>query len=308
MRYSVSARDLSNGNIGTVLTRDYPFTNAQCTTAFVSKMNEKAAELGLDQQTIFRNPSGSEVDGISLSTAKSLAIMTAYACGYGFLGDVWSKASHTVHIKGKSNVTVNSSVYNSALTNYYNVLGGKTGSGIDPNDPNKEYDTLVAVTEIEGVMVAGAIMDAQNANARFTAMKQLFDASKAVILGQTPGSVTSATKACSVYVPTCPRTYLADKMRVIYAQNENTATGVMSVTKVMTAIVALDYLTDVHKSIQLVEDDIVSGSGAIFQMMDTVTLNDLFYAMMLPSSNQAACAIGRMVGNEILKYDNYSLL
>ena len=307
MEYRVSAEDGLNGNPQLVLERKYPFTDAECMTAFVAEMNAKAAQMGLDAQTIFYNPSGSETDGVSLSTAKSLAIMTAFACGYNQLLEVWSKSSHIVHIKGESNLTVNSTVYNSLLTDYFSILGGKTGSGTDPIDPNIEYNTLVAITEIDGHLVAGAIMDAGNINYRFSAMRQLFYASRAVIRGETPTSVTYASKACSVYVPACPRTTLADKMNVIYAQDENTATGVMSVTKVMTAMVALDYLTDINKSIKMKAVDIVGGSGAYFSAGDVITIKDLMYAMMLPSSNQAAHAIGRIAGNEILKYQNFSM-
>jgi len=264
MEYNVTAKDNILGFPKLVFQRKYSHTDSQCMAAFVASMNAKSSEMGLDPQTIWMNPSGREDDGVSYSTAKSLAIMTAFASGYPELCEIWSKSSHVVKRKDKQDITVTSSVFtNNVLTNSYPILGGKTGSGFNL-ERTFEYNTLVAITEINGHLIAGAIMDATSASDRFNAMKQLFEATEATMNGTTPSPITYATKACSVYVPSCPRTYLADKFTVIYTQNENTATGTMSVAKVMTAMIVLDNLTDINKSIKIASADLIGGSGAFF--------------------------------------------
>lgn len=303
MKYTVTAKDNEYGNPGLVLRQTYPYPDAQCMAAFVAAMNAKASYIGMTNTT-FYNPSGYEYGyDIGMSNAKSLAIMAAYACGYGVLCDVWSTSGYSVRRKGKTNIGVRSTfVGNSgsqALSDYYPILGGKTGSG-------SGYNTFICITEIEGKLVAGAIMDASSQAARFSAMKQLFDAATTAIQGGTPSasSVTDATKACAVLVPSCPKTFKGGNLTVLYAQNSLVNTGILSVTKTMSVIVALDYLTDINLSAKIVDYDVngIEGSGAIFAADDIVPIIDLLYAMMLPSSNQAAHVVGRIAGCEILKY------
>lgn len=302
MEYNVSAKDNVNGNQQFVLYKKYPNTDADCLAAFVAEMNRKATAIGMTS-SIFYNPSGLEKDGVSKSTARSLAILAAVACGYPELCDIWNKQSYTIHRKDASQISISTSVSSSALSSYYPILGGKTGSGAG-------YNTLIIVTEINGHLIAGAVMDATDQSSRFTAMKQLFDATKATMESGTVTPVADATKACSVYVPSCPRTYPGDKITAIYTQNADVQTGVQSVTKTLSVITALDYLTDINRSVKIVDLDVngIAGSGAIFSAGNILSIKDLIYAMMLPSSNQAAQALGRIAGNEILKYQNFLML
>ena len=279
-----------------------PHTDQEYLAAFVELMNAKSNEIGLDPKTVWRNPSGKEDDGVSISTAKSLAIMTAFATGYPELCEIWNKRTHVVKLKGKSVLTISSSLFtNNILTSSFPILGGKTGSGYNL-EGTKEYNTLVCVTQINEKMVAGAIMDATSQADRFEAMKQLFQATKAVMNGNKPSIVTAATKACSVLIPQCPRTYLADKFSVIYAQNENDVTGTMSIAKVMALMVILDHIKDIDRLVEIKSIDLYSGSGAFLSEGDITSIKDLMYSMMLPSSNQAAQALGRITGEMILKY------
>lgn len=301
--YELIIKD-SDGHPKMFLSNKHPYTEQQCWDAFVTEMNRRASVLGMDNSN-FITPSGLEIPNINTSTARDLARLGVEAVGYPILTEVWNKNSYSVRVKGKSPISITTSVTSSALENYYPILGGKTGAG----PSGMGYNTLIIITEIDGKMVAGAIMSAASEAKRFSAMKQLFDAAKTAIEGGTPspGAVTDASKACAFLVPQLPRTYERDELSVLYTQDADTITAAMSTSKVLTAIVALDYIQDIHKSVEVKSFDIVQGSGAIFSAGDIVTIEDLLYALMLPSSNQAANVIARIAGEEILKSQNFIL-
>ena len=76
----------------------------------------------------------------------------------------------------------------------------------------------------------------------------------------------------------------------------------------MTIITALDYIYDIHVPVIIKPLDVEGTqgtSGSIFSVGDIVSLEDLMYAAMLPSSNQAANAIARYTGQKILAESNF---
>lgn len=75
----------------------------------------------------------------------------------------------------------------------------------------------------------------------------------------------------------------------VYEKNESIRFSPASTTKIMTFLTALDYykLTD----ILTVKRNFVEGSGLHFRKGEELTFQNLLYAMMLPSANDAAYAI-----------------
>lgn len=94
----------------------------------------------------------------------------------------------------------------------------------------------------------------------------------------------------------------ANSGRVLYKKNCNEVIPMASTTKIMTAIVALEYgnLDDM-----VVIDNIaptIEGSSIYLKENDIITLEDLIYGLMLRSGNDAAYMIAKHIaGNE----DNY---
>ena len=76
-----------------------------------------------------------------------------------------------------------------------------------------------------------------------------------------------------------------------------------SMTKMMTAIIALDYCKP-DEIIVVQEDDLQRGSGPKFYDGDKLTMEEALIALMLPSSNTLAKAISRHVGEKILHLRN----
>lgn len=283
------------------------FTDAECKNAFISAMNKKAASLGMSSTT-WINPSGlGESGNYSRTSVRDLARMMIEALSYNRLLKVWNKSKYSVRVKNKSNISITTSVTSPSLENYYPILGGKTGGG-------DGYLTLVIATIVENVPVVGAIAEVSTRNPtdRFVAMKQLFDAVKIKIQGGTTSqsAVTIANCACAYLVPNYNTATVEDSnlLSCLYEQNADKVTTPMSTTKVMTVITALDYIYDIHVPVMIKPLDVESTqgtSGSIFSVGDIVSLEDLMYAAMLPSSNQAANAIARYAGQKILAEYNF---
>lgn len=283
------------------------FTDVECKTAFISKMNEKAASLGMSNTT-WINPSGlGESGNYSKTSVRDLARMMIEALSYNRLLKIWNKPKYSVRVKNKSDISITTSVTSPSLENYYPILGGKTGGG-------DGYLALVIATVVENIPVVGAISEVSTGNTtdRFVAMKQLFDAVKVKIQGGTPSqrAVTVANCACAYLVPNYNTATVEDSnlLSCLYEQNADKVTTPMSTTKVMTIITALDYIYDIHVPVIIKPLDVErtqGTSGSIFSVGDIVSLEDLMYAAMLPSSNQAANAIARYAGQKILAESNF---
>ena len=101
-------------------------------------------------------------------------------------------------------------------------------------------------------------------------------------------------------LPETPSMYQKQADAPIYSYNGDVAAVPASVTKVMNLITAMPYITSIKQKYTITSDDLRTGSGNVFQAGDIVTIEDLMYAAMLPSSNTAATAIAHYVGTLII--------
>ena len=86
---------------------------------------------------------------------------------------------------------------------------------------------------------------------------------------------------------------------VIYEKNSEEKVSIASITKIMTALVALDNIDDLSDTVVITEDDFAYTSGyskAGFSVGDTVTYEDLLYGILLPSG---ADAVNSVVNNTL---------
>lgn len=87
-----------------------------------------------------------------------------------------------------------------------------------------------------------------------------------------------------------------DSGRILYAKDIHNARSVASISKIMTAIVAIDSEQLKDKVIVGDEIDKAYGSGIYIKKGEKLTLQDLLYGLMLRSGNDAALAIANHVG------------
>jgi len=78
---------------------------------------------------------------------------------------------------------------------------------------------------------------------------------------------------------------------VLYSKNPNIRFSMASTTKIMTALVALDYYKE--NSVLTIYTPRIEGSNLGFQQGQKFYFKDLLFAMLLPSSNEAAYAIAQ---------------
>jgi len=107
-----------------------------------------------------------------------------------------------------------------------------------------------------------------------------------VTLGQSAGAVsTSASSAVLMD---------ADSGRILYSQNADTPRLIASITKIMTAVVALEH-GNTDETYSVTREDMAEGSSMYLQVGEQLTLEELLYGLLLASGNDAALAVAHCV-------------
>ena len=96
----------------------------------------------------------------------------------------------------------------------------------------------------------------------------------------------------------------------VYAKAATEEIMPASITKIMTSMLVMDYVTDLHEKVTLMQEDIDALTDTTrwyasdILLGESVTYDDLLYIMMLPSSNIATEMVSRAVGEKILRSNN----
>lgn len=91
----------------------------------------------------------------------------------------------------------------------------------------------------------------------------------------------------------------ADSGRVLYSENENTQYLIASTTKIMTALVALNY-GNLDEEVTAGEEILsMYGSSIYLKPGEKMTLRDLLYGLMLRSGNDASVVIAKSIAGSV---------
>lgn len=161
------------------------------------------------------------------------------------------------------------------------------------------------------IILAAAVLDAQDAAARFRAMKQLLDIGikrirkpDAVI---DPSEFTFASKGVVCRLARYPDGIEAGgEPELLYAKDAATQAVPASVTKLMALVTGVGCLRSEDEIVTIAASDIRHGAGDVYAAGDRLMARDLMLSMMLPSSNTAAQAFGRFCGEKLLRADGVS--
>lgn len=94
----------------------------------------------------------------------------------------------------------------------------------------------------------------------------------------------------------------ADSGRIIGSKNANIKLPMASTTKIMTSILAIDKIKDLNKIVEISESSTnIEGSSIYLKPKQKVKILDLLYGTMLRSGNDAAVALGNIVGEDNLE-------
>ena len=92
----------------------------------------------------------------------------------------------------------------------------------------------------------------------------------------------------------------ADSGRILYAQNENEERAIASITKLMTALVAAEYLDDLSQTITIQKAWTgIEGTSLYLKAGEEISLETLLYGLLLHSGNDAAVALAAHCAGDV---------
>lgn len=92
---------------------------------------------------------------------------------------------------------------------------------------------------------------------------------------------------------------------VIWGKNEDREVPMASTTKIMTAIVMLENITNIEEKVEVCKQAAsIGGSRLGLKTGDIITYNDLLYGLMLCSGNDAATQIAISIGGSVNGFAN----
>jgi len=94
--------------------------------------------------------------------------------------------------------------------------------------------------------------------------------------------------------------------KAIYTQGARDLQQMASMTKILTAMVLADLKPDLTQLLTRTEADSALGSGGNLNVGESITVEDAFYNLMLPSSNVTANMIARVWGGKLLSREGIS--
>ena len=103
--------------------------------------------------------------------------------------------------------------------------------------------------------------------------------------------------------------YNMNDNNVIYEEKSEEKSSIASLTKIMTAIVAIENIEDLNEKVTITSKDLydlVGYSKAGFKVGDVVTYEDLLYGLMLPSGGDAAQVLSNNIDSFIDKMNGKS--
>lgn len=96
--------------------------------------------------------------------------------------------------------------------------------------------------------------------------------------------------------------YCADSGEVLYGHNVNDKRAIASITKIMTAVVALEYASSLDKEVKITPEMYAEGSSMYLKEGEIIKLSELVKGMMAVSGNDAANAVALTVGGSDEKF------
>ena len=279
------------------------FSAKDCISAFLEFMEVKSEDIGLSNNTVFKDPCGID----NHSTAKDVlrCLLRANECEE--LGNIWNKKSYTVKIEGKDPrelplaSTVTADDDSPLLSDRYKIIGGKTGT----LTPHGAFNLAVILENPENNEHLACVVlyaDEKNSkkNNRFLAAKQATDI--ALKKSDNKAEVCAASAiVCKIPENTNGEEYY-ESLDILYEKNSSEIKMPASVTKLMTAVTALEFVKDLDEKITVTEDDVLQLPSEFysndFKAGDIITVKDALFAMLLSSSNAAAYILARFAGNK----------
>lgn len=284
------------------------YTDAEYMSAFISYMNAKASRIGMTN-SVFESPHG-QISTSSV-TPVDLLKLGIYAAGYEEACRILSEKSRTFKIKGPHTRTAVIPDNGRLVTD---VLLGKGGS-LRPSVTHGitgYHRAEIMVMDAGGTPAVVSVM-AKGSDAYdhiFDSLKEAFKlvSGTAQEQGENLDELIAdggGYAACMLPPsPSCWTNYSTAKVKALstYVGNgEDRDCMPASTSKVMTLVCALDYMTDIHEPVTVMQNDIEDGSGSVYYAGDKMEMLDALATMTIESSNTLANTVARVTGRKILE-------
>ncbi len=261
-------------------------------------MNKKAHEIGATSST-FTDASGLHFIG-SATTACDMLQILIHAAGIPQIAEKWNKDRYEMKVLGRNARTellltsVTSCEYDESK---WPIIGGKTGTITVKGSVsyNLAWITTVGDTEIACVLM-GDTTDVHRWQDAEMINRYLEETSN----GELKELHIHAPQCAVTRLPAHPIMYDNYTFALLASRSPLSEGIPASLTKLMTLITAYDYISDENEMVRIISSDLIGGSGSNLKAGDIVSIRDLVYDMLLPSSNCAAKALARHIGNKIL--------
>lgn len=272
-------------------------------------MNKKCQYLGM-HNTVFINSHGLHVKG-QITSSRDMLSLAFHALNKNELLEVWGRMFYTFDIEGSKKRTskIKTTVTNPDLETDYIILGGKTGTLTTGGDA---YNLIALIqSKKTGDIMLGTTLGAVGKTAtfkRFSALKQLADWAIEQNTNQnfTPLEEYVSDSGSIIFVPNHNPAYFNSYQPASdYSINEDKKIRPASLTKVMTAILTIENVPNLNETFTIKQSDIVGGSGPKMFEGDIINYYDALHLMMMPSSNNTAKAMARVIGRKIIEIRGY---
>lgn len=261
----------------------------QAKQLFVETMNHYAKANGM-HHSHFVNPSGLH-HSKQFSTAKDLHNLLQLSAGWPAIQKIWNKPIYHFRLEGMNARAgcVVSTVTEPDLVNNHYVIGGKTGT-------IQNYKSLAVIVEHPKTKrwLASVICGTQGN--RFKVISKLIDA---LVNAQSTEHIEVASAYITELDSTAVFTQLQKNNAALFEKNADTQVMPASITKLLTAVITVEYVATLQQSVMVKDSDLVGGSGQAFYEGDVVTIEQALHCMLLESSNTMANTVARVIGHEI---------
>lgn len=269
-------------------------TDSDKENAFIQQMNQKAHRLGMTK-TNFVNAHGSFSEN-QLSTAHDLAkLLLQGICERRFM-EAWGAADYSFMITGEN---AREAVIENAAKELgeYTLLGARTGL------LSTAYSGAVLVADEENNLYTAVLMNASSAENCERELIRLIAAAKRRRANpeyECPIAFTAASGVVNL-VQQNPLCWTNSEYPIFYSFNKEQEVSPGTLTKLMTALVMLDHVSDLAETFELRESDVTHGSGPNFAAGDVISYQDALYLILVAGSNTATKAVARTVGDKVIQ-------
>ena len=250
---------------------------------FIRKMKTATGAYGMSG-TVFRNPCGAS--SYSSITPHSLSILGINAVKNEEILRMWACYTLQLQIYGKNSRTIqisNNVLYAGEPIMKSWLLGGKSGSWFD----NRAHLFLCEINH-EKVIISVMSKDKYDFDHIYQIGADLCERVSSGATGEFLQHLIHSRGGYSIYNLT--------KQQYHEEHNQFSTFIPGSVTKIMTALIALGSKLPMDEWLTVHPIDLQEGSGSTFYPGDKICFHDALYAMMMESSNTLAHVIARSVG------------